>query len=679
MSNRTNFAPMTKRPRNCLLTILLIVCLTVSSFGANVLVDVRTISSGAVRNRRVTVTLVEPGPVALGNWVFVGDSVTQFTATNGTTTFSNLLTLGSYRLDVAGAPSRSFLFCVSSTNGTWNVTELFGDCTTNQIVNYYTADQIDALVFGTNYSTTLAASLTNNDTRTIALAGGSLTIGGRLLATNTVANGGTNYIAGMLRMGEANSFPSLGTETLYINSRATNPIISVPQTRSYLSVGYTFANSNLIHNGIQSVARVATNNTADWTDDRYPQLSAFEGSIQPEIGSAGTIRRSSVFSATVAGPFQGNGATQQEVICFWGDAAQPYHLGHFVGYKQSDLNAGINNTGIWLGLPQDTYTQDGNWAIWDETGYPSRFSGNVSSVGVFYGDGSGLSNLPSPASFWYTNSERANSITNAFDVGIVGKLSVGSASSTNKLDVVSGTLSTNMKAFSLTGTLAGSSSTESGAYFGLIGGGVGANLNQALSCELLAGYTGSGFTIAGQSANFSLSTGAAAWSTTVANYGFLGSASGAGVGNNMGIQGRAIGSSTLNLALSGRAVSSSGSATFNVAVAGQALNASTANIAGFFGLMNVAPSTLTSAALMADNGAVAAPIFVARDNGTEVFRIDDGGAVQAVALTATNFLMLPTNYVAASFVPVAGMVKFCSSNGAVFSVTQISTNLIAGP
>ena len=51
----------------------------------------------------------------------------------------------------------------------------------------------------------------------------------------------------------------------------------------------------------------------------------------------------------------------------------------------------------------------------------------------------------------------------------------------------------------------------------------------------------------------------------------------------------------------------------------------------------------------------------------------------AASLTATNFLALPTNYVAANFVPTAGLVKIVSSNGAIFSVTELSTNLIAGP
>lgn len=49
------------------------------------------------------------------------------------------------------------------------------------------------------------------------------------------------------------------------------------------------------------------------------------------------------------------------------------------------------------------------------------------------------------------------------------------------------------------------------------------------------------------------------------------------------------------------------------------------------------------------------------------------------AINATTFFSLPTNYVAANFIPVAGRVNIVSSNGALFSVTQLSTNLISGP
>ena len=49
------------------------------------------------------------------------------------------------------------------------------------------------------------------------------------------------------------------------------------------------------------------------------------------------------------------------------------------------------------------------------------------------------------------------------------------------------------------------------------------------------------------------------------------------------------------------------------------------------------------------------------------------GAAIFPTITTTN-LMMPTNYLAANFVPVAGMVKFCPSNNWIFSVTNLKTN-----
>lgn len=48
-------------------------------------------------------------------------------------------------------------------------------------------------------------------------------------------------------------------------------------------------------------------------------------------------------------------------------------------------------------------------------------------------------------------------------------------------------------------------------------------------------------------------------------------------------------------------------------------------------------------------------------------------------INVTNWIALPTNYIAANFIPEAGKVKIVSSNGALYSVTQISTNVISPP
>jgi hypothetical protein len=147
------------------------ICLFLAGFlafnvpGADVLVNVRDFSSGIVANRTVTVTLTKPQAAVAGSWVFTGDAVAKRTDASGQAWFSNMVTVGEYRLDVSGNPSRSYPFNISSTNGTYNVIQLFG---TNQAVEmFYDTAQVDALVGGV-----LAAS-TNG-----VVAGTNMQIGG---------------------------------------------------------------------------------------------------------------------------------------------------------------------------------------------------------------------------------------------------------------------------------------------------------------------------------------------------------------------------------------------------------------------------------------------------------------------------------------------------------------------
>lgn len=111
----------------------------------DVLVNVHDLTSGPVFNRPVTVTLVtNNGPVAIGPWIIPGDSVTHLTDKTGFTGFSNILTLGTYQMTIAGNPARIFPFNVPQTNGTYNITTLAG--MTNSVPLYYTAQQVDYLL-----------------------------------------------------------------------------------------------------------------------------------------------------------------------------------------------------------------------------------------------------------------------------------------------------------------------------------------------------------------------------------------------------------------------------------------------------------------------------------------------------------------------------------------------------
>jgi len=75
------------------------------------------------------------------------------------------------------------------------------------------------------------------------------------------------------------------------------------------------------------------------------------------------------------------------------------------------------------------------------------------------------------------------------------------------------------------------------------------------------------------------------------------------------------------------------------------------------------------------------------DAGSSGLARDASGGVKAVRVNAgsigalTNmvfaFASMPTNYVASNFTPISGMVSIVASNGILYKVTQLSTNLLS--
>jgi len=118
-----------------------------------------------------------------------------------------------------------------------------------------------------------------------------------------------------------------------------------------------------------------------------------------------------------------------------------------------------------------------------------------------------------------------------------------------------------------------------------------------------------------------------------------------------------------------RAIISKNSAT-NIGVAGYALNAGTSptQIGGYFALLNSAP-TLTSAALLCDNGATTSPIFVCKDAGSTVFSIVDGGNVYLGGSSApTAKLHIAAGTASANTAPIkltSGTVNTTPESGAI--------------
>lgn len=167
------------------------------------------------------------------------------------------------------------------------------------------------------------------------------------------------------------------------------------------------------------------------------------------------------------------------------------------------------------------------------------------------------------------------------------------------------------------------------AFFDVTGSGSAVGSKIAVYGALNAGYTGVSATRAAYFGNASAGT-ANGLSDLNANFGFDGQATATTAGANVGAAGTALGGN-LNVGLYGQAFTAKNSAT-NCAVLGQALNTGTSpvQIGGYFVLSGPAgtdPGNYASSALIADNGATTSPIFLARDNGTAVFTIADGGAV----------------------------------------------------
>ena len=230
------------------------------AYGANVVVNAYNFVSTAQSNRAITFTLLGTNSqsIAPGPWIIVGDSVTQYTGTNGQTTFSNMLTLGNYRMDIYGNPPRSFPFSLSITSGTWNVNQLFG--TNVQPEMFYDTAQIDALLSslgggGSNVpaGATIGAANGYNLTN---LNAASIT-GGPL--TNSIFTGGNVGIVSPGALAVGGSTALSGGLQVYANS----PVLDIATFLTTNSVAIAGLNSNgaFYGSGAQLTAVNAANST----------------------------------------------------------------------------------------------------------------------------------------------------------------------------------------------------------------------------------------------------------------------------------------------------------------------------------------------------------------------------------------------------------------------------------
>jgi hypothetical protein len=214
----------------------------------------------------------------------------------------------------------------------------------------------------------------------------------------------------------------------------------------------------------------------------------------------------------------------------------------------------------------------------------------------------------------------------ALTVADGGNIGIGTTTpTTGKLEVVAGALADTKNALRVTATAPTViTATNNAIDYQITGAGSSSFAQRALNLNFAAGYTGSNSTISALIFNSNAGTGSQMNTTTIGNQGISAVANATTTGLNAGGV-YAASNADKNVALLGKTFVSKNGA-LNVAIAGFALNTGTTpiQIGGYFGLQNTDP-TFESSALIADNGSQTSPIFLARDNGTTVFTIQDGG------------------------------------------------------
>ena len=182
--------------------------------------------------------------------------------------------------------------------------------------------------------------------------------------------------------------------------------------------------------------------------------------------------------------------------------------------------------------------------------------------------------------------------------------------------------------FTVTGTLPTVLTAQTiGAWFNFITAGSSARDNSGLFVSYGAGYTGANGTHAISIFHTVAGTGVDPIAGT-ANEGFRADMQGVTAGWNIGGTAKVLGSSVTNIGWLGWTNASSTG--FNAGIVGMGANSGAGlKIGGYFVLESTSnpPAPNLSAALLANNGAIAAPIAVFQDAGTAVVTIPDGGGI----------------------------------------------------
>lgn len=252
----------------------------------------------------------------------------------------------------------------------------------------------------------------------------------------------------------------------------------------------------------------------------------------------------------------------------------------------------------------------------------------------------------------------------------VGSTTTAGTGTTTILASISGSSATS-NFLNITGTFPASIAADtSSLYLSTSSGGDAGNFDDFGIFSTIAGTTGASgknvVSIFGSSA----ATAGSGWSVGVAGEVISNTASKKFVGV-YGASSPSNSSSGFVLGVLGAGLANGGTPTTSIGVWGESAAAGTNKIGGYFKLSSTALSTRLgaiglmatpptgTAALVADNGSVAENIFEARDNGTAVFTIADGGYIQGTQ----GEVALNANYTNAT---------------ATFSSTALSVAVVSG-
>ncbi len=304
------------------------------------------------------------------------------------------------------------------------------------------------------------------------------------------------------------------------------------------------------------------------------------------------------------------------------------------GIAASSTQTDANGVGTRIGVGGSADDGDLNYGVYGESYDLGTYSygvvGNSEGVGT-----NGAGGLFQIGVDWHSTTHtpptaRAALIANSVGtfpimIGLNDGVEAFRFSDTGNLTLTNGALADTASVFTVTATLNTAGPSQIGAAVTITGAGSGTSAQVAMQTTMAAGYTGSSSTTVLGAVNFSAATGAGLV-TGDFNTGLAAQSRGTTTGTNVGSSGIARGGN-INVGIFGRATIAKNSAT-NIGMVGIALNTGTTpiHVGGYFGLVSATP-TFVSAALVADNGTTTDPIFLARDNGTTVLTVADGGAV----------------------------------------------------